>query len=119
MALENDLFPLCPVSVREAETVVQIQFVCRSTEGRAPSLSHLTPEQYKERKKIALELAEKLTDNFYRATALRHIIALCMSAKDPDAKNLLKQVGIAFIRQKIAEAYPELYEGRDRKTETA
>ena len=70
-------------------------------------------------KKIALELAEKLTDHFYRATALRHIIALCMSAKDPDAKNLLKQVGIAFIRQKIAEAHPELYEGRDRKTETA
>jgi hypothetical protein len=110
LALENDLFSVCPVSAREAETVVQIQFICCSTGGCAPSLSHLTPEQYRERKEIALELAEKLTDNFYRATALRHIIALCMAAKDPHAKSLLKQVGIAFIRQKIVEAHPELYE---------
>jgi hypothetical protein len=59
-------------------------------------------------KKPLLGLAKKLTDDFYRATALRHIIALCMAAKDPDAKILLKQVGIAFIRQKIVEAHPEL-----------
>jgi hypothetical protein len=119
LVLENSLFPPCPVSARESETVVQIQFICRATQGRANSRSHLTPKQYKERKEIALGLAEKLTDNFYRAMALRHIIAFCMAVKDPDAKNLLKQVGISFIQQKIVEAHPELYEGWDRKTETA
>lgn len=111
LALESDLFTLCPVSAREAETVVQIQFICRASDRPARSHSHLTPEQYKQRKEIALELAEKLTDNFYRATALRHIIALCVAAKDPDAKSLLKQVGFAFIRQKIVETHPELGDG--------
>jgi hypothetical protein len=76
--------------------------------GRATSLGHLTPEQYTERKETALGLTKKLTDDFYRATALRHIIALCMAAKDPDANILLAQVGIAFIWQKIVEAHPEL-----------
>ena len=93
MVLENNLFSPCPVSAQEAEIVVEIQFICRAANGRPRSLSHLTPEQYKEQKKIALELAEKLTDNFYRALALRHIIALCMAAKDPDAKDLLASRG--------------------------
>jgi hypothetical protein len=106
LALQSDLFSLCPISAQEAETVVQIQFICHATNGRVTSLG--TPEQYTERKETALGLAKKLTDDFYRATALRHIIALCMAAKDPDAKILLTQVGIAFIRQKIVEAHPEL-----------
>jgi hypothetical protein len=108
LALQSDLFSRCPISPQEAETVVQIQFICRATNGRATSLGHLTPEQYTERKETALGLTKKLTDDFYRATALRHIIALCMAAKDPDANILLAQVGIAFIWQKIVEAHPEL-----------
>ena len=53
LALQSDLFSLCPISAQEAETVVQIQFICRATNGRVTSLGHLTPEQYTERKETA------------------------------------------------------------------
>ena len=99
-----DLFSRYPPSAREAEIVVQIQFICRAKNG----VKALAPEQYLDRKEAALRLAGTLTDDFYQASALRHIIVLCVATNDPDAKRLLKEVRIAFIRQKIVEAHPEL-----------
>jgi hypothetical protein len=113
----------------EVEIVIEVQFICRMVKGNAKRLGDFKNSQktddgvltfergrYLAQKEKALELARTITDIFYRATAFRHIIALCMRAKDNDAKDLLKEVGVPFILEKIFEAHPELRSSPTAKT---
>lgn len=104
LSQEMDLFSRYPPSAREAEIVVQnsIHMPGKKRREGAGARTVLRPQRN------ALRLAGTLTDDFYQASTLRHIIALCVATKAPDAKSLLKEVRIAFIRQKIVEAHPEM-----------
>jgi hypothetical protein len=56
-----------------------------------------------------LQLADKLTDEFYRSTAVHFLVEICMKADDVDgARALFAQCEVDFIREKIVEQYPEL-----------
>jgi hypothetical protein len=67
-------------------------------------------QRYQEKKFEAIQLARKLTDNFYRDTALRDIIELCMQAGDRnDAKTLLDAIQTDEIKTNTVELFPELF----------
>lgn len=65
--------------------------------------------RYQRLRDEALQLADKLTDEFYRSAAVHLLVELCMKADDvEDARALFARCEVDFIREKIVEQYPEL-----------
>ena len=118
--------PLPPCKDRgppgEAEVLAKIKHLCaiagmsaenvaREREDNYQPLERLTYEQdrYAKFRVEALKLADTLTDDLYRSTAVHFIIDISMRAGDvDDARALLKHVKVDFIRDKIVASYPQL-----------
>jgi hypothetical protein len=65
--------------------------------------------RYNEFRAKALRVADEITDEFFRSAAIHLLIDASMKAADEDdARALLKQVEVDFIREKIETAYPQL-----------
>lgn len=105
----------------EAEAVIKIKHLCwmagMSAESVAADKRHVPPDQwdtyeherYTKLRIEALKLADTLTDEFYRSAAIHFIIDASMKADDVEgARALFKHVEVDIIREKIAEAYPQL-----------
>ena len=106
----------------EAEALAKIKHLCWMAGMSAESValdkkSGKPPEnwgeyehsRYQRLRDEALQLADKLTDEFYRSTAVHFLVEICMKADDVDgARALFAQCEVDFIREKIVEQYPEL-----------
>lgn len=75
----------------------------------APEQLEYERNRYNEFRAKALRVADTITDEFYRSAAIHFLIDVSMkAADDDDARALLKQVEVDFIREKIETAYPQL-----------
>lgn len=75
----------------------------------APEQQEYERNRYNEYRAKALRVADEITDEFYRSAAIHFLIDASMkAADDDDARALLKQVEVDFIREKIEESYPQL-----------
>jgi hypothetical protein len=106
----------------EAEALAKIKHLCwmagMSAESVALGKKSGTPPEdwdeyehsrYQRLRDEALQLADKLTDEFYRSAAVHFLVEVCMKAGDVDnARALFAQCEVDFIREKIVEQYPEL-----------
>jgi hypothetical protein len=74
-----------------------------------PEMYEHERNRYNEFRAKALRVADTLTDEFYCSAAIHFIIDASMKAGDEDdARTLLKQVDVDFIRDKIETAYAQL-----------
>jgi hypothetical protein len=79
------------------------------TLANAPEQQEYERNRYNEFRSKALRVADEITDEFFRSAAIHFLIDASMkAADDDDARALLKQVEVDFIREKIETAYPEL-----------
>jgi hypothetical protein len=107
----------------EAEALVKIKHLCwmagMSAENVALDKKSGTPPEtwvdeyehsrYQRLRDQAVQLADKLTDEFYRSAAVHFLVETCMKADDvEDARALFAQCEVDFIREEIVEQYPEL-----------
>jgi hypothetical protein len=103
----------------EANIVLQIRLLCdlgvlcakniRDGIGNADMMKK-EQDRYQAKKFEAIQLTRKLTDTFYKDTALFNIIELCMQAGETnDAKRLFDAIRANEIRNNTLEIYPELY----------
>jgi hypothetical protein len=75
----------------------------------SPEQQEYERNRYNEFRAKALRIADEITDEFYRSAAIHFIIEASMKAADEDdARALLNQVEVDFIREKIEAAYPKL-----------
>jgi hypothetical protein len=102
---------------RDVDMVLDIRIICRliketaeyvGTHDPADEILNEERKRYLIQKEKALKLAKCISDDFYRAVAFREVIVLCVTANDSDAKDLLRDIGVVFIRDKIIETYPGL-----------
>jgi hypothetical protein len=106
----------------EAEALAQIEKLCRIagmsaqviTEGKrnpgaTNEIDQYELQRYEKLRLQAVRLADKLTDDFYRSSAIHSLIELCMKAEDVElARVWLKHVRVGKIREKIIATHPQL-----------
>jgi len=124
----------------EIEKMVEIQQLCwlaglsAETVARAKAERRLEEEWakydldcYKQLRAECIELADTITDEFYRAVVINYLVEVCMKAADiEDAHALVRHQEIKSFRQDIVAQYPELarprmsefVSGRTRVTNT-
>jgi len=102
----------------EAEKVMRVKILCQSANGSAEAVAQGSDDaewldyernRFEKHRMMALELAETITDDFYRAAAFHQAIDLCMCAGDRDAaKSVFRSVRVDLIREQIIEAHPTI-----------
>jgi len=106
----------------EIEKMVEIQQLCwlagisAETVARAKAEGRLEEEwakydldRYKQLRAECIELADTITDEFYRAAVINYLVEVCMKAADiDDAHALIRHQEIKSFRQDIVARYPEL-----------
>jgi len=102
----------------ETETIAKIQKICwlagmsaenvaRDKEANGPPKEWDTYEhdRYARLRAEASQLADSLTDEFYRGAAIHFLVDLCMTAGDVDDARALLEIDI--FRDKIIKKYPQ------------
>jgi hypothetical protein len=124
----------------ETEKMVSVQQLCwiagisAETVARAKAEGRLEEEwakydldRYQQLRAECIELADTITDEFYRAVVINYLVEVCMKAADiEDAHALVRHQEIKSFRQDIVAQYPELarprmsefVSGRTRVTNT-
>jgi hypothetical protein len=106
----------------ETEKMMEIQQLCwlagisAETVARAKAEGRLEEEwaqydleRYRRLRAECIEIADKITDEYYRAAVINYLAEVCMKAADiDDARALFKHQEIKSFRQDIAAQYPEL-----------
>ena len=106
----------------ETEKMVEIQQLCwlagisAEIVARAKAEGRLEEEwakydldRYKQLRAECIELADTITDEFYRAVVINYLIGMCMKATDvEDARALFRHQEIRSLREDIVAKYPEL-----------
>jgi hypothetical protein len=106
----------------DVEALVQIEKLCRvagmsaqiiaagkRNGGATTEVDECEQRRYERLRLQAVRLADKLTDDFYRAFAIHSLIELCMTAEDTElARVWFKHVMVDKVRDKIIAAYPQL-----------
>jgi hypothetical protein len=119
--IERDDAPL-----GETEKMAEIQQLCwlagisAETVARAKAEGRLEEEwakydldRYKQLRAECIELADTITDEFYRAVIINYLVEVCMKAADiDDARALFEHQEIRSLQEDIVAKYPEL--GRPR-----
>src|SRR5207302_7978015 len=104
----------------ETEKMVEIQQLCwlagisAETIARAKAEGRLEEEwakydldRYKQLRAECIELADTITDEFYRAVVINYLVEVCMKAADvDDARALIKHQEIKSFRGDIVAKYP-------------
>jgi len=110
----------------ETEKMVEIQQLCwlagisAEIVARAKAEGRLEEEwakydldRYKQLRAECIELADTITDEFYRAVVINYLVEMCMKAADvDDARALFKHQELKLFRQDIVAKYPELVRPR-------
>ena len=66
-------------------------------------------ERYKRLRAECIELADTITDEFYRAVVINYLVEVCMKADDVDeARALFNHQKNKSLRQDVVAKYPEL-----------
>jgi hypothetical protein len=106
----------------EIEKMVSIQQLCwiagisAEAIARAKAEGRLEEEwakydldRYKQLRAECIELADTITDEFYRAAVINYLVEVCMKAADiDDAHALIRHQEIKSFREDIVARYPEL-----------
>lgn len=70
-------------------------------------------ERYKGLRAECIELADTITNEFYRAVVINYLVEVCMKAADVDeARALFRHQAITSLRADIVTRYPELVRPR-------
>ena len=110
----------------ETEKLVEIQQLCWLAGISAETVAHAKAEgrleeewakydldRYKQFRAECIELADTITDEFYRAVVINYLVEVCMKAADiDDARALIKHQEIKSFREDIVAKYPELAQPR-------
>jgi hypothetical protein len=96
---------LCWLAGISAETVSNAK-----AEGRLEEeWAQYDLERYKRLRAECIELADTITDEFYRAVVINYLVVMCMKATDvEDAHALFRHQEIRSLREDIVAKYPEL-----------
>src|SRR5215475_2243011 len=96
---------LCWIAGISAETVAHAKAEGRLEEDWA----QYDLERYKRLRAECIELGNTITNEFYRAVVINHLVGVCMKAADvDDARALFNHQQIRSLRQDILAKYPEL-----------
>src|SRR5215475_1943403 len=100
---------LCWIAGISAETVAHAK-----AEGRLEEeWAQYDLERYRRLRAECIELADTITDEFYRAVVINYLIGVCMKATDiNDARALFKHQEVKSLREDIVAKYPELVRPR-------
>ena len=110
----------------ETEKLVEIQQLCWLAGISAETVAHAKAEgrleeewakydlgRYKQLRAECIELADTITDEFYRAVVINYLVEVCMKAADiDDARALFRHQEIRSLREGIVARYPELVRPR-------
>jgi hypothetical protein len=110
----------------ETEKIVEIQHLCwlagvsAETVARAKAEGRLEEEwarydldRYKQLRAECIEIADKITDEYYRAVVINYLVEVCMKAADiDDARALFEHQEIRSLQEDIVAKYPELVRTR-------
>src|SRR4051812_30157460 len=103
----------------DIEAAHKIRDICRSaldsaeTVGRdgAQANNQLLQEfdRYERAAKVAMQIAMKISDDLLRDSAVRQIVALCLTANDlRTARILFRAIQAASMKEDVLKEYPEL-----------
>ncbi len=96
---------LCWLAGISAETIARAKAECRLEEEWAK----YDLDRYKQFRAECIELADTITDEFYRAVVINYLVEVCMKATDiDDARALFGHQEIRSLREDIVAQYPEL-----------
>ena len=102
--------------VAEAHTVMQVRSMCLTARVAAEitAADYENPEAhraYQNAKETCIAEAERISDRFYRDTALHFIYVLCHRAGDcTAAKRIFDQISTYEIRGNILDGRPALFD---------
>jgi hypothetical protein len=110
----------------ETEKMVEIQQLCWLAGISGETIAHAKAEgrleeewakydldRYQQLRAECIELANTITDEFYRAVVINHLVGACMKAADvDDARALFNHQKIKSLREDIVAQYPELVRPR-------
>jgi len=110
----------------ETEKMVSIQQLCwmagisAETIARAKAEGRLQEEwaqydleRYRRLRVECIEIADKITDEYYRAVVINYLVEVCMKAADfDDARALFEHQEIRSLQEDIVAKYPELVRPR-------
>jgi hypothetical protein len=113
----------------ETETMVSIQQLCwiagisAETIARAKAEGRLQEEwaqydleRYRRLRAECIEIADKITDAYYRAVVINYLVEVCMKAADiDDARALFEHQEIRSFQEDTIAKYPELVRRRISK----
>src|SRR5882672_2430391 len=106
----------------ETEKMMEIQQLCwlagisAETVARAKAEGRLEEEwaqydleRYRRLRAECIEIADKITDEYYRAVVIYYLVEVCMKAADIDeARALFEHQEIGSLQEDIVAKYPEL-----------
>jgi hypothetical protein len=96
---------LCWLAGISAETIARAKAECRLEEEWAK----YDLDRYKQFRAECIELADTITDEFYRAVVINYLVGMCMKATDvEDARALFRHQELRSLREDIVAQYPEL-----------
>jgi hypothetical protein len=100
---------LCWIAGISAETIA-----CAKAEGRLQvEWAQYDLERYRRLRAECIEIADKITDEYYRAVVINYLIEVCMKAADiDDARALFEHQEIRPLQEDIVAKYPELVRPR-------
>ena len=94
---------ICQLYVGSAENVGRDEFANEET-------SKYEHKRYEKGRKEALEIAIKLTNEFYRSAALHSVLDFCMKAKDlAFATIIARAITINMIQEMIVQEHAEYF----------
>ena len=100
---------LCWLAGTSAETIAQAKAEGRLQEDWAK----YDLDRYQQLRAECIELADTITDEFYRAVVINYLVSLCMKAADvDDARALFKHQHIRSFREDMIARHPELVRPR-------
>ena len=100
---------LCWIAGMSAETIARAK-----TEGRLQEeWAQYDLERYRRLRAECIEIADKITDEYYRAVVINYLVEVCMKAADiDDARALFEHQEIRSLQEDIVAKYPELVRPR-------
>jgi hypothetical protein len=100
---------LCWIAGISAETIARAK-----AEGRLhEEWAQYDLERYRRLRAECIEIADKITDEYYRAVVINYLVEVCMKATDIDeARALFEHQEIKSLQEDIVAKYPELVTSR-------
>jgi len=105
-----------PALESDAQVLTKIRSLCEVAAASAKVVGRRVADEetmkhenhrFESAKRLSLELAKGIGDEFYRDTALQLIVELCMTANDVTAASILvRGIQTGTIRERLLEEHP-------------